>query len=279
MFDTVFNKVSRASDTSESRSDISPQKGIVSFIKMKLESAVHPEDIRKMLSRAGFPLAHVDAAFDHVRKNHDLMHQDLAAANGFLPPLADKGSMADKDSAYNLERRGVKTVTAAHGAHSTYSGPVQHKGLFAGRLRRKDFILGFIFFFAIGYVTLTISAVLLSLVAPDIWQSVLAMIEADANNSLMMLVPVILAPISIMMFSLIARRLHNLGLSGGLGLLFFIWFLPSFSEVYKPGLLALDFALLVMFILLITVKGHPEPNRYGPLPESRGSFFRRIFNM
>jgi uncharacterized membrane protein YhaH (DUF805 family) len=234
-----------------------PEKGLLSFIKTKLEHSVHPKEIKQMLIRAGFADDHIDHAFKYVRQMYDDTHQDLVAINDFLPPLSKSRTTTDKA----IDR------------------PTGHKGLFVGRLRRKDFVLGFLFFFGIGYVTFAFSALLLSQVAPDMWQYILATIASDSNNFLMMLVPVILAPITVISLSLIVRRLHNLGLPGGLAFLFLMWFLPAFNQVNGFGFFALEFALLVLFVALVTVKGSPAPNKYGPLPESKGSFFRRILNI
>jgi uncharacterized membrane protein YhaH (DUF805 family) len=58
-----------------------------------------------------------------------------------------------------------------------------------------------------------------------------------------------------------------------------LWFIPSFEQVNRFGFFVLEIALLALFVVLVTVKGNPAPNRYGPLPGSRGSFFKRIFNV
>lgn len=262
-----------------------PEKGLLSFIKTKLEHAVHPRDIKQMLMRAGFAEDRIDAAFMYVRKIHAEVHQDLAAVNNFLPPLSKhkKDVSGEKIShqrhhSLNVFGRDLSKIAAFSG-HGHGDDTSAYKGLFAGRLRRKDFVIGFLFFFGVGYVLFAFSALLLSLFAPDLWQMILDTIAADTSNYLFMLVPVILAPITVMSLSLIARRLHNLGLPGGLAFLFLLWFLPSFGQVFEFGFLALEISLLILFVVLVTVKGSTEPNRYGPLPGSRGSFFRRIFNI
>ena len=258
-----------------------PEKGLLSFIKMKMESSVKKEDIKKMLMRAGFPETHIDKAFDYVKKMHSSAHQDAAASNDFLPPLKKDGERYRTVSVSNGTKSSTKTSSKTDSKSedvTPYPAQLQ-KGLFYGRLRRKDFVLGFLFFFAIGYVIFAFSAVFLSIVTPHLWNVILDTIDTDTNNSLIMLVPVLLAPITVMMLSLITRRLHNLGLSGGLSFLFLVWFLPSFSQVFGIGFLALQIALLILFIVLITVKGNPAVNRFGPLPGSRGSFFKRILNV
>lgn len=246
-------------------------KGLLYFIKTKLEQSVHPHEIKRMLLKAGFQDTHIEQAFSSVRKIFKDTHQDLVAIHDFLPPLSKKHHSGGTIH-HVLNLFGLK-----HGAHSEMN--TEQKGLFSGRLRRKDFVLGFLFFFGVGYITLAFSALFLSAVAPGVWQLILDTIATDQQNYLLMLVPVLLAPITIISLSLIVRRLHNLGLPGGLAFLFLLWFIPAFSQVNTFGFIVLEVALLLLFIVLVTVKGNPAPNKYGPLPGSRGSFFRRILNI
>lgn len=259
-------------------SDQPPEKGLLLFIKTKLENSVHPHDIKQMLLRAGFANHHIEHAFKHVRKTFDDTHQDVAAINNFLPPLFkhknDHATHADA-----TDHMAGMTAQSSINTSEHPHGTIQHKGLFAGRLRRKDFVMGFLFFFGIGYITIAFSAILLSQMAPGVWQYMLDTIADDSNNFLLMIVPVVLAPITIISLSMIARRLHNLGLPGGLSFLFLMWFVPAFSQVSEFGFAAFELALFILFIVLVVVKGSPEPNKYGPWPESRGSFFRRILNI
>lgn len=253
-------------------------KGILSFIKMKLEHGSTPDEVHDMLIRAGFHESHVAHAFDEVKKNFNDTHQDLVAQNDFLPPL-DKspqknlgkgGTLADLERIHNLKKEAV---------HSGHSSAGQHQGLFAGRLRRKDFVLGFLFFFGLGYIALALAGLILSQLTPNIWIEILNTIELDRDNMLLMIIPVVLFPITIMMLSLIARRLHNLGLPGGIAFMFLTWFVPSFKIINPIGELGLQIALAILFIVLVTVKGNPAPNIYGPFPQSNGSFFKKIFNV
>jgi uncharacterized membrane protein YhaH (DUF805 family) len=247
-----------------------PEKGLLSFIKTKLESAINPHDIKKMLLRAGFPEDHIDKAFVYVKKTYKDTHQDIVAANGFLPPLSKDGKLFGGIF-------GNHTYGHAHGQGPSLS--VDQKGLFMGRLRRKDFVIGFLFFFGIGYIIVAFAALILAHFTPNLWQYMLDTIANDPNNYLLMLIPVLLAPITIISLSLIVRRLHNLGLPGGLAFLFLMWFVPSFEQIYPLGFFALEISLLILFIVLVTIKGNPAPNKYGPLPGSRGSFFKRILNI
>lgn len=253
---------------SESSHEHVPEKGLLSFIKTKLEQSIRPHDIKKMLMRAGFSEDHIHKAFTHVRKIHKDTHQDLVASNDFLPPLSGDVASSKEGFAY-----------FANHAFSHSTNTTEQKGLFAGRLRRKDFVLGFLFFFGIGYVITAFSALILAHFTPHLWQVILDTIANDPHNFLLMLVPVLLAPITVISLSLIVRRLHNLGLPGGLAFLFLLWFIPSFEQVYTTGFFALELALLILFVVLVTIKGNPAPNKYGPLPGSRGSFFKRILNI
>ena len=247
-------------------------KGLLSFIKIKLEQRVHPIEIKRMLVKAGFPEAHIESAFASVRKVFSDTHQDLVAIHDFLPPLSKKHP-SGKIFHHVLNVFG----RTKHMVHQHIFS--DQKGLFVGRLRRKDFVIGFLFFFGVGYITLTAAALVLSTVAPTVWHAILDTIANDEQNFLLMLVPVILAPVTIISLSLIVRRLHNLELPGGLAFLFLLWFVPSFNQVTLYGFVVLEVALLALFVLLVTVKGHPAPNKYGPLPDSKGSFFRRILNI
>lgn len=247
-------------------------KGILSFIKMKLEHGVTPQDIHDMLRRAGFHDAHIDNGFNEVKRVFNDTHQDIVAQNDFLPPL-------QKTASGDADYMGVKQTGDRAQRQRDNHLYDECKGLFAGRLRRKDFVLGFLFFFGLGYIAIALASLMLAQFAPTIWNAILTSIESDSDNMLLMIVPVILFPITIMMLSLIARRLHNLGLPGGIALMFLIWFMPSFKMINPTGEIALQIALAILFIVLVTVKGNPVPNMYGPFPKSNGSFFKKIFNL
>lgn len=308
-----------------------PQKGLVSFIRMKLETGVDPEDIKHTLVRAGFSEAHVDQAFRFVREKYPNSLQQIVQANDFLPTLSTKQKTLTQSVTqhkvnhihvvqeqghneaqearthvengfcsgkpvpefYTIERPVPLHVRVQNQVHNHMEAVDSmasalkreadshfkiHKGLFQGRLRRKDFTLGFIFFFAVGYVVLSLSAVVISIVSPTIWNSILELINHDTSGSLLMTVPVILAPITVMMLSLITRRLHNLELPGSLSWLFLVLFIPvDINRFY--GMWFIYGALCLLFILLLAKKGDPKENQYGAFPDSKGSFFKRIFNV
>jgi uncharacterized membrane protein YhaH (DUF805 family) len=213
-----------------------------------------------MLLNAGFSEDKVDEAFTHLKKTSSEIHRHAVAINDFLPPLS-------------------KAHTSTYSSHSTAVHHSAQKGLFKGRLRRKDFILGFLFFFAIGYVTLALGATLLAIVYPDIWNYINDVFINDTDMSYIMLVPIILTPITIMMLSLITRRLHNLGMPGSISLLYLSLFILPSTEIDSQSMSALTLVLTVLFIILLAKKGDVHPNAYGSLPESKGSFFKRILNV
>lgn len=237
------------------------EKGILSFINTKLEHAVSPSEIKRMLLNAGFHEEKIDEAFEHLKKTDaSEMQRHAVALNDFLPPLS-------------------KSIRSVFSVHTTTTKHTAQKGLFKGRLRRKDFILGFLFFFAIGYVTLALGTVFLSLAYPDAWSYISDSLVDDRDMAYLMLIPIILAPITIMMLSLITRRLHNLGLPGSISLFYLsIFILPS-TDIDSLSKLAIMLTLGVLFIILLAKKGDVHPNAYGSLPESKGSFFKRVLNV
>lgn len=245
------------------------EKGLISFINTKLESDISPTHIKRMLAHAGVKESDVEEAFAHIKSKFSDSHRHEVARNDFLPPLKKNHEAHDEENGLNHQH---------HQDHQGHHDPKQ-KGLFKGRLRRKDFILGFIFFFAIGYTLLAFGVALLSIFYPTVWAQINNALIQDDNGMFLIFIPVILAPITIMMLSLITRRLHNLGMSGSLSILFLSVFVLPAVAIPVFGKTAIFIALAVLFIILITKKGSTAPNMYGALPPSRGSFFKRIFNI
>ncbi len=235
-------------------------KGLRSFIKHKLDNDIDEQSIRHTLMRAGFPDKKIDEAFFEVRRDDSEAHRKVVEENGFLPPLNKKGG----DSVGMTDSPQIDLKS--------------HKGLFKGRLRRRDFILGFLFFFGLGYVALVLVGLLVMNFFPDLWAAILKTQAEDTSGLMVILLPLLFFPITVMLFSLMVRRFHNLEISGGLALSFLILFVPPVG-VISYGILTLDAAVVILFILLLAKKGDPLPNRYGALPPVRGSFFRRIFNV
>jgi uncharacterized membrane protein YhaH (DUF805 family) len=294
-----------------------PEHGIVSFIRMKISSGISPQEIKGMLLRAGFHSDNIDHAFRFVKEKYSESHQDLVASNDYLPEISKEGAqhativasvpkapaLTDSDTKPSLvaktaleskvavETKAEEVRPEAVHSHRLVAKKISkalrskmddsfvtHKGLFQGRLRRKDFTLGFLFFFAVGYVVLTMSAVSISLMSPELWSVILRVVEHDSNGVLLVTVPVVLAPITVMMLSLITRRLHNLGLPGSLSWIFLALFVPLDIALF-PGMGFLYVGLGILFIVLLAKKGVPEANEYGDFPDSKGSFFKRIFNV
>ncbi len=236
------------------------EKGLISFINTKLENDISPTHIKRMLAHAGIKDTDVEAAFAHIKANFTDSHRHEVARNDFLPPLNKNQKKHDEEG-------------------GSYHHDLKHKGLFKGRLRRKDFILGFIFFFAIGYTLLAFGVALLSIFYPAVWAQINNALVQDDSGMFLTFIPVILFPITIMMLSLITRRLHNLGMSGSLSILFLSAFVLPTVNIPPFGKTSVFIALATLFIILLTKKGDTAPNMYGALPASRGSFFKRIFNI
>jgi uncharacterized membrane protein YhaH (DUF805 family) len=234
-----------------------PEKGLISFVKNKLNSGIYPKEIKRMLSKAGFDEKKIDDAILYIKQTSGGEYDSLLDVS-YLPNLKSK-------------KEEVK------GSEEAVLTELPHLGLFNGRLRRKDFILGFIFFFGLGYVILSFSALIVSFISPALWKAILIAIQADTNGLLTITVPVLLTPITVMMISMITRRLHDLDLPGSLSFFFLAFFVPAYGAS-RYGLIALTVALVALFAALLSIKGHSKPNTFGVFPESRGSFFKRIFN-
>ncbi len=232
-----------------------PEKGLISFVKNKLNSGIYPKEIKRMLSKAGFDEKKIDDAILYIKQTSGGEYDSLLDVS-YLPSLKNKKEKVHEEVV----------------VHET-----SHLGLFNGRLRRRDFVIGFIFFFGLGYVILSFSSLIVSLVSPALWKAILLAIQSDTNGLLTITIPVLLAPITVMMISMITRRLHDLGLPGSLSFFFLAFFVPAYGAS-KYGLIALTVALMALFVTLLSVKGHSKPNIFGAFPESRGSFFKRIFN-
>lgn len=252
-------------------------KGIHSFIQHKLDHGVDNESIRHTLIRAGFSEESIDEVFEHIKRNDPEREQKAAEENGFLPPLQKSEHKPSADVAFSNSKK-ARSAPLFATAPAT-SNEREHKGLFKGRLLRRDFILGFLFFFGLGYITLAAAGFLISTFYPEATATLLAAAEADDQGLFLLIIPLLLLPISIMLFSLIVRRLHNLGMPGGLALVFFGLLIYPVGPLNFYGLWVLHAAIIALFIVLLAKKGDPAPNKHGTRPSPRGSFFRRIFNV
>jgi len=283
-----------------------PEQGLITFIRNKLDQDISYAHIKRMLLQAGIREQEIDNAYLYVH-NLDVarpkrepagLGQHSATASGTSSIFGaseiyyesviveEDGGEGSRPSGHVLyESFEAHAMPGAHGELALAgprTGPLalrEPHGLFRGRLLRRDFILGFLFFFGIGYITLSMVVIFISLLFPALSQVIVASIDRDASGLFFLIIPILLAPITCMMLSIIARRLHNIGLPGVLSLTFLAVFIPPSTWSIFPGLMFLDGMIVVLFIVLLTKKGSRKPNRYGPYPDSRGSFFRRIFNV
>lgn len=233
--------------------------GLTFFIKKKLEQSVSLNEITEMLLRAGFSQKKIDDAIQLVRGFSDT-HQDVVASNDFLPPLKKK--MQD----VRMEKPLTPTDSSVR------------NGLFEGRLRRRDFILSFLFFFGIGVIVISFLLGVFSFVFPQFITFVDVVTSEMYQGLWLVTIPVFLGPLTILILSLISRRLHDLGMSGWLSIGFLIFFIsPNIGILNEYGVIALQGMMSVIFLILLAKKGDPKENKYGAPERIQGSMFLRIF--
>lgn len=242
-----------------------PDKGLLNLIKQKLELNTPEKAIHDMLVRAGLDEHAVRHALTYAVREDKTAHQRKVAENDFLPPLK-KNNHTVGITMDNLDNKISQVVTAA----------VHHRGLFSGRLRRKDFIIGTLFFFGLGFIFFTILITWIEHLFPVFWSDLQFVIDQDSYGALLIFIPFVFAPITVMMLSLITRRLHNLGLPGWISLCYLLAFVSPFGDFGGPTLLGMHVALLTLFIVMISKKGHPATNKHGEHPPSVGSIFARV---
>lgn len=245
-------------------------KGLLKMIQHKLEAGSTIEHIEKILVDAGFSTSEIVEAIKVATKQDKDAHRRKVEQNDFLPPLKKVAQREVQNSPLKVDLNPVEEVIHAVDAE------IKHKGLFRGRLRRKDFIMGTLFFFGLGYIYMTIAVTLMQSLLPGVWDKIITFIENDSYGVWLIFIPFIFAPITIVMLSLITRRLHNIGLPGWFSLLYLLAFISPFGDLGSYSLLGLHIALFVLFIVLLTKKGDPQINRHGALPESEGSIFAKI---
>ncbi len=244
---------------------IIPDKGLLNLIKQKLEVNTPAKAIHDMLLRAGFDEEEIAHAIEYAQREDKTAHQRIVAENDFLPPLKKIGNKIESRVS-SLDDRITEVVTAA----------VHHRGLFSGRLRRKDFIVGMLFFFGLGFIFFTIILTWIQQLFPEFWADIQFVISQDTYGSVLVFIPFIFAPITVMMLSLVARRLHNLALPGWISACYLLAFISPFGDFGGPTLLGMHVVLLTLFIVLLSKKGHPAPNKHGVHPPSTGSIFERV---
>jgi uncharacterized membrane protein YhaH (DUF805 family) len=240
-----------------------PDRGLLNLISQKLESGNDPAHIEDMLLRAGLDRHIVHEAIGHAVRHDTLGHQRRVEQNDFLPPL-------------RKDYRDTGAASIAGSIARVIGDQIEHRGLFSGRLRRKDFVIGILFFFGFGFILANIALSWTQFFAPEFAHSVAKFILADEYGIWLMFIPFIFAPITIMVLSLMTRRLHNLGFPGWVSLFYLVAFISPFGALGGYLLLGFHVMLLILFIVMMTVKGHPSPNRHGVLPPSTGSIFKRV---
>lgn len=259
-------------NTSHSHQNLShitakPDKGLLNLINQKLELGISPKEIEHMLTRAGFEEREISHVIEYAVKEDKYAKQREVAENDFLPPLKKIEKTLEK----NLSGLDVQMTQAV-------SSALRHRGLFNGRLRRKDFILGMLFFFGLGFVFFSIMLTWIQYLAPVFWQDLQLVVAHDSFGAWLIFIPFIFGPITLAMLSLITRRLHNLAMPGWMAWCFLLAFASPFGDFGSLPLLGMHIILFTLFIILISKKGHPAPNKHGALPPSNGSIFERIFS-
>lgn len=252
-------------------------KGMITLITQRLEQGTDPKEIESMLLRAGFDLADVQSAITYVVTNDTRAHQRLIEQSDFLPPLTKKPSRTESPLA-DVKEAIVESVKYVEDSKlgRVLSAEVRHKGLFSGRLRRKDFIMGILFFFGLGFVFFTIIITWIQTLSPATWNQIISFVEADTYGVWLICIPFMFAPITVMVLSLIARRLQNLELPGWFAFLYLFAFVSPFGALGGFSLWGIHTVLFILFILLISKKGHAAPNEHGAFPTSEGSIFGKI---
>ncbi len=239
-----------------------PDRGLLNLVTQKLEAGNKPEDIEAMLIRAGLDIGVVRDAVRHAREKDVWRHQREAEQNGFLPPL-NKGIRKGEEVAGSLAR--------------IIGSEISHGGLFSGRLRRKDFIIGILFFFGLGFIAANVISAWLQYFAPEFAAAAEGIVLGDQYGFWLMFVPFLFAPITLMVLSLMTRRLHNIGLPGWISFLYLLAFVSPFGAFGGYAMFGIHVVLFVLFVVMLTVKGHPNPNKHGSLPPSIGSMFARVW--
>ena len=238
---------------------IKSKEGIENFIIKKLEKAHTIDEIRVILKGAGFSKSEIETGLHNVKKTHKTLHQDIAASNNFFPSL--KKGLNNKKKG-NLEIDYIK-----------------HIGLFAGRMRRKDFMVSILFLFSLFFSIVIIVASFIDAIYPESWKTIGNMLSNDSNGVLFLYLPMLFAPFTLIFLSLVTRRLHDLDLPGILSFLYLGVFIYPFSKYASGGFIIFDLALFILFIMLLSKLGISETNRYGKSPASHGSTFTKILNL
>lgn len=252
-------------------------KGILLFIKKKLEMKISYEEIKKSLSGAGFTEDEIDQSFKEVNRVYKDTHQDLVAANDFLPPLQKKPIARSLRAGHIVLKEVQKKKIIEDSPRPSYIRRILHGTIFEGRLGRRDFMLGFLFFFGLSVVVISFLVTILSLIDDALVEKIYLFIQNDSDGTFLILLPIILTPLTLMILSLGARRLHDIDLPGTFSLVFLAYFIPS-SDLFHPfTVVGLYIMATILFIVLLTRRGISHRSVYGNVPQTKGSFFARIF--
>lgn len=253
------------------------EPGLMLFIKRKLESGVPLPEVTDMLLRAGFNDREVREAIRGVKRKFKDVHQDIVAANGFLPPLREKTSTRKTES---IRARPSKEIVLSKKVKHTGAHKHKHLALFKGRLRRRDFIYVFLFYFGLAVVLLSAVFNILAVALPRLAAVVNRLMDNSESGLVLLLIPAIMAPITFILISVIGRRLHDLGLPAWISFGYLVFFINPMGDIFSTiGIIALQAVLAVIFIILVAHRGDMGENKYGSKPSMRGSLFSRVFNI
>lgn len=243
------------------------KEGIENFIMKKLEKSHTIDEIRTILEGAGFSKTEIEIGLNNTKKTHKTFHQDIAASNNFFPLLKKN------------HKKEYYTKSTSKIVIDKSSESIKHIGLFAGRMRRKDFVVSILFLFSLFFSTMIIVASFIDSLYPETWKIIGQMFANDPNGVLFLYIPVLFAPFTLIFLSLVTRRLHDLDLPGILSFLYLGVFIYPFSEYVSGGMIVFDIVLFIFFLFLLSKLGISQLNRYGNLPKSHGSTFTKILNL
>lgn len=233
-------------------------ESILLFIKNRLENNISMTNIESMLYKAGFQKEVIEMAIKEVHRVFPDTHQDVAASNNFLPIL--------------LSKRGV-------GLNSDFGSDTLHnRTIFSGRLHRGDFTLGFLFFFSVGILILLFLLTSMQIAYPSLFAFVVEQSSKQVDGLGLFLVPLALAPVTVMILSVISRRLHDIGMPDIFALGFLSFFIvPSGVGSISNAILGIQIVWAFLFTVLLIKGGDKGPNKYGSRRTRKGSFFGRLF--
>lgn len=257
---------------------IKPKEGIENFIIKKLEKSHTIDEIRVILENAGFSKVEIEKGIHEVKKTHKTFHQDVAASNNFFP-LLKKRTLEEVQKPYKKVDTERSPVKVSKGRGMDPIAPSRRLGLFAGRIRRKDFIVAILFLFSLFFSVVIIVASFIDALFPESWKLIGDMFANDPNGALFLYIPVLFAPFTLFFLALATKRLHDLDLPGILSFLFLGVFIYPFSEYVSSGVVIFDVVLFILFVFLMSKRGEPVENRYGTSPASHGSLFKKILNL